>query len=95
MRKRFSHYGALPSVLKTSPVHYECPVIGKPYFDPGNWIYGVTAILLGNTERYGCNSEIMGDMFESFAGAWYSMSVGEGSAPPYSQRCFWQLNFIT
>ena len=50
VRKRLGHYGALLSVLETDPVHYECPFIGTPNFDPWDWIYGVTMGLLANTE---------------------------------------------
>ena len=70
VRKAWSHSGAVRCRDATDPVHYHCPIDGRTYFDPGNWLYAVTfsLICLELMAHVDWNYETKGDICESIMG---------------------------
>ena len=64
VRKAWSHSGAVRCRDATDPVHYHCPIDGRTYFDPGNWLYAVTLSLMcpGLMLHVDWNYETKGDI---------------------------------
>ena len=85
LRKYWSYFGALPS-YDNSPVDYTCPEIGSRYFDPGNYIYGVTMRLMVLRSCH-WNDVTMGDMFESWMGGCWLLTQYPEKAHCASRKC--------
>ena len=65
-RKSLSYCGAIRATIGT-PTHYKCTILGKNYFDPGNYCYSVAFdILYGKASPW--NMETKGDIFEGMLG---------------------------
>ena len=78
VRKEYSYNGAIRCRRPSDPCHYQCPIEKERYFDPTNFVYAITMLLMmpNMMQEVNWNNETKGDIFESIMGCAYLVHNG-------------------